>query len=51
VPAGKIPTGTFPQDPVVADFNGDGKPDIAVTTFCPGSFTGASCLAVLLNRS
>jgi hypothetical protein len=51
VPAGKYPTGTFPQDPVVADFNGDGKPDIAVTTFCPGSVTGASCLAVLLNKS
>jgi hypothetical protein len=51
VQAGKFPTGTFPQAPVVADFNGDGKPDIAVTTFCPGSFTGASCLAVLLNNS
>ncbi len=51
VQAGTFPTGTFPQDPVVADFNGDGKPDIAVTAFCPNTLTGASCLAVLINKS
>lgn len=41
--AGTFAVGAFPQDPAIADYNGDGKPDIAVAG--PGS------LSVLINTT
>lgn len=41
--AGEFDTAPFPQDPAIADYNGDGKPDLAVA--------GPGTLSVLLNTT
>jgi hypothetical protein len=43
-----LQTGKRPQSIAVADFNGDGKPDLAVANFGPGD---ASTVAVLLDTT
>lgn len=42
-PVGSFPVGAFPQNPAIADYDGDGRPDIAVA--------GPGTLSVLLNRT
>jgi hypothetical protein len=48
---GKFAVDANPQTPVVADFNGDGKPDIAVVGDGLSGGTPLSQLSVLLNKS
>lgn len=50
-PAMSIAPGTIaPQTPVVADFNGDGRPDIA-TVGVAGPVGGATSVSVILNNT
>ncbi|GAA1707102.1 FG-GAP repeat domain-containing protein [Fodinicola feengrottensis] len=48
---GKFPVDANPQTPVVADFNGDGRTDIAVVGDGLSGATPLSQLSVLLNES
>ena len=48
--AARFPAGTSPQSIVVADVNGDGKPDVVVVDFCANSKCADGSVNVLIGN-